>query len=42
MLQTISDQTKQNADIPPTGTIREGYQFNIMLGTDIRIRPYTR
>lgn len=42
MLKTISDQTKQNADIPPTGTIREGYQFNIMLGTDIRIRPYTR
>ena len=42
MLQTISDQTKQNADIPPTGTVREGYQFNIMLGTDIRIRPYTR
>lgn len=42
MLQTISDQTKQNADIPPTGTIREGYQFNIMLGTDIRIRPYPR
>lgn len=42
MLQTISDQTKQNADIPPTGTVREGYQFNIILGTDIRIRPYTR
>lgn len=40
MLQTISEQTRQNADIPPTGTVREGYQFNVMLGTDIRIRPY--
>lgn len=40
MLQIISDQTKKNADIPPTGTVREGYQFNVMLGTDIRIRPY--
>lgn len=42
ILQTISDQTKQNSEVPPTGTIREGYQFNIMLGTDIRIRPYSR
>lgn len=40
MLQTISDTTRDNAQIPPTGTVREGYQFNIMLGTDIRIRPY--
>lgn len=41
MLSGIEDMVKeQNADLRPTGTIREGYQFNVILNTDIRIRPY--
>ncbi len=37
-VQNIAEQ--DNQDIQPTGTVREGYQFNIMLHQDIRIRPY--
>lgn len=41
MLTGINDMVKEeNADLRPTGTIREGYQFNVILNTDIRIRPY--
>lgn len=37
-VQNIAEQ--DNKDVRPTGTVREGYQFNIMLHQDIRIRPY--
>ena len=37
-VQNIAEQ--DNQDVRPTGTVREGYQFNIMLHQDIRIRPY--
>lgn len=43
MLTGIEDMVREeNADLRPTGTIREGYQFNVILNTDIRIRPYAR
>lgn len=38
-LSRIAERDASN--ITPTGTIREGYQFNIILHSDIRIRPYT-
>ena len=31
---------ESNQELKPTGTVREGYQFNVILNTDIRIRPY--
>lgn len=31
---------ENNKDLRPTGTVREGFQFNVILNTDIRIRPY--
>lgn len=40
ILNGISNEVDKNNDIEPTGTVREGYQFNILLHTDIRIRPY--
>lgn len=41
MVHGINDMVRQdNQDLRPTGTIREGYQFNVILNSDIRIRPY--
>ena len=40
ILNGISNEVDKNNDIEPTGTVREGYQFNILLHTDLRIRPY--
>lgn len=41
MVNGINDMVRQdNEDLRPTGTIREGYQFNVILNSDIRIRPY--
>ena len=41
ILQGISDiATKDANSVTPTGVIREGFQFNILLHTDIRIKPY--
>lgn len=37
-VQNIAEQ--DNQDVKPTGTVREGYQFNLILHEDIRIRPY--
>lgn len=42
LIDGVSNIAERDADIPPTGTIREGYQFNLMLHADIQIRPYTR
>lgn len=39
VLQGISNQINQN-QLSATTTIREGYQFNVILHVDIRIRPY--
>ena len=41
LLSGINDMVKENnKDLRPTGTVREGFQFNVILNTDIRIRPY--
>lgn len=41
LITGVSNVAQQEAgSIRPTGTIREGYQFNIMLNEDIKIRPY--
>ena len=40
ILNGISNEIDKNNDIAPTGTVREGFQFNILLHTDLRIRPY--
>ena len=41
MIDGINDMVKQNNDdLAPTGTIREGYQFNVILHADVKIRPY--
>lgn len=41
MLDGINDMVRENnADLAPTGTIREGFQFNVILHADIKIRPY--
>lgn len=41
MLEGINDMIRENnADLAPTGTIREGFQFNVILHADIKIRPY--
>lgn len=41
LITGVSNIAQQEAgSIRPTGTIREGYQFNIMLNEDIKIRPY--
>jgi hypothetical protein len=35
-----SEVQRQNSRLNPTATIREGYQFNILLNVDVKIRPY--
>ena len=41
LLNGINDMVRQNnQNLAPTGTIREGFQFNVILNTDIRIKPY--
>lgn len=41
MLEGINDMIRENnADLAPTGTIREGFQFNVILHADVKIRPY--
>lgn len=41
LIDGLNDIAKQDASqIKPTGTIREGYQFNVILHTDIQLRPY--
>lgn len=41
MLEGINDMVRENnADLAPTGTIREGFQFNVILHADVKIRPY--
>lgn len=42
LISGITNLAKQDQDVVPTGTIREGYQFNVVLDTDIQIRPYTK
>ena len=43
LIEGVNDIAKQDAaDIKPTGVIREGYQFNVVLDSDIQIRPYNR
>lgn len=39
VLQGLASQINQS-NIAPTTTIREGYQFHVILDVDIRIRPY--
>lgn len=42
MMNGINDMVREsNQELKPTGTVREGYQFNVILNTDIRIRPYS-
>lgn len=36
----IAQDDAQN--VKPTGVVREGYQFNVILDSDIQIRPYHR
>lgn len=41
IMNGINDMVREsNQELKPTGTVREGYQFNVILNTDIRIRPY--
>lgn len=35
-----SEVQRQNSRLNPTAKIREGYQFNILLNVDVKIRPY--
>lgn len=42
LIDGVTNIAQQDADIPPTGTINEAYQFNLMLHADIQIRPYRR
>lgn len=42
VLTSISQTATQNGTISPTGTIRNGFQFNIMLHSDVKIRPYEK
>ena len=43
MLNGINDLVRSsNEEIKPTGSVTEGYQFNVILNTDIRIRPYSQ
>lgn len=42
ILSSINDMVKRDNDaLAPTVTVREGYQFNVILNTDIRIKPYS-
>lgn len=40
LLNTISNQASQGNNINPTATVQEGFQFNIVLISDVKIRPY--
>ena len=41
IMNGINDMVREsNQELKPNGTVREGYQFNVILNTDIRIRPY--
>ena len=46
MAQAISGMTsiatQNSSSVQPTGTVREGYQFNVMLHADIRVKPYVQ
>lgn len=43
LIEGLTDIAKDNnKDIKPTGTVREGYQFNLILHTDLQLKPYKR
>lgn len=43
LIEGVTDIAKEDAqNVKPTGVIREGYQFNVVLDSDIQIRPYNR
>lgn len=40
MLNTGQEIVKKRLDVEPTATIRPGFEFNVMLNTDIALEPY--